>query len=219
MTVNLRHFLKFIIVIAAVTLVSCATTGGIPKVVDANKGGIGTLVSFRDAAVPFASDRPHTLFFVKVGEDGDLLGQPTVITSNYSNGVFLYALNLEPGRYAAVAGQYTNTFELDNETVITERIVFFEKKLIQNSAVDVRPGRIAFMGDFDIQNHTTYYEDSDAAQDHYMKLLTKEEQLLGSLVKNKNDERRTRWFLKFASRQFKKSGWAEGIKKQRAEFK
>lgn len=205
--------------IGVVTLVSCATTRGIPKAVDATRGGIGTLMSFRDAAVPFASDRPHTVFFVKAGEDGDLISQPTVIASNYSNGSFLYALNLEPGRYTAVAGQYTNVLELDDETVITERIVFFEKTLVQNVVVDVEPGRIVFMGDLDIQNHTTYYEDSDAAQDHYMKLLNKEEQLLGSLVENNNDERRTRWFLKFALRQFKNSDWVDGIKKQRAEYK
>lgn len=218
--INLRLLTATIAAVTAVvTLVSCATTGGIPKAVDANRGGIGTLMSFNEAALSFMSDRPHTIFFVKAGEDGDLFSQPTLITSNYSNGVFLYALNLEPGRYAAVAGQYTNMLELDEETIATERIVFFEKDLIQNSVVDVEPGRIAFMGDIKVQNHTIYYEDPDAAQEHYMKLLTKEDQLLGSLVKKINDKRRTKWFLKFASRHLKKSGWLEGIKKQQAEFK
>lgn len=214
--INLRFLTA---VIAVVTLVSCSTTGGVPKAVDANSGGIGTLLSFRDAALPFVSDRSHTVFLVKVGEGGDLFSQPTLITSNYSNGAFLYALNLEPGRYAAVAGQFTDILELETETVVTEEIVFFDKEIIQSSAVNVEPGRIVFMGDLDIQNHTTYYEDPDAAQVHYMALFTDEDQLLGTLVENKNDKRRTKWFLKFALRHLKKGGWSGNIKKQLAEFK
>lgn len=213
---NLR--LLFIIITTA-AIVSCATTGGVPKAVDADSGGIGTLLSFRDAALPFVSDRPHKFFLVKVDESGDLFNQNTLITSNYFHGAFLYALNLEPGKYAAVAGQFTNIVQIDNETEKTEKIVFFDKDIIQASVVNVEPGRITFMGDFDIQSHTRYYEDPDEAQEHYMALLTREVQLLGSLVKNKNDEKRTKWFLKFASRHLEKGGWSDGIEKQLAVFK
>lgn len=176
------------------------------------------MVSFRDPVLSFLSDRPSKLYFVKADEGIDPFSQDSLIPSNFSGGGVLYALNLEPGKYVAVAGEYTNTKEINDEVVITQVMVYFEKNLIKKSEVTVTEGRIAFMGDYQIQTTAVKYEEPDRAQEHYMDIVKGDTVMFGHLTEKKTDQRTEKRFLRFAKKQLKGSVWYRQIKNRRAEL-
>ncbi|MGA8206269.1 MAG: hypothetical protein WB812_17270, partial [Woeseiaceae bacterium] len=117
--------------------------------------------------------------FVRVEAEGDVYTAPAFVESNWvgKHGK-VYALNVPPGRYAAVAFRTRGGSLL---AVRDKQWVFLEKELIDVTTVDVAAGQIVFAGTYTTggtawkSSAADKDQDSvsaaDAAQVHYLQLM------------------------------------------------
>jgi hypothetical protein len=132
---------------------------------------------------------------VRVEEGGDPLSRQALIPSNYSEDGYVYLLNARPGRYAAVAaallrgggGTQTTTIPIGGGGGFsgsagvsftpgpTERITLLPGDEIQGTLVEVKPGSVAFMGEWKLSESLLKKigddDDADAAQRHYFRVM------------------------------------------------
>ncbi len=175
---SLRVLLVFV---ALNTALACATTPP-PSPLNTESSVIGIKVNVR--GFKLFSTPSERVYFVRIDE-GVLLSQEGTIASNYSQDGYVYLVNAEPGRYAAVAashsrpqpttapgvpvaggGHVTVTVSL---TTISWDTIYFPTGLIQKTAVTVGPGAAAFMGDLVVDG--SGLGGADGAQLYYLRLV------------------------------------------------
>jgi hypothetical protein len=103
-----------------------------------------------------------TVYFVKLGPEGEADRIGDLIESNYDRRGQFYLLNAEPGRYVAVgvtAVQKGGTTPVASSGALTFGLGvnlasewLFDDEVIRLSEVEVTPGRLVHMGDFRLKH-------------------------------------------------------------------
>lgn len=173
--------------------------------VDANSGVIGIKVAVDKLG---STERAY---FVRL-DDGDPLARPYVIQANYFEDGYVYLLNARPGRYAAVAASNRR-----KAGTPSEYIVYFPAQAIEQTIVELEPGRVAFMGDWALVTPWMpgMGTESDAAQTHYSKLLMTRgsgfAHYPGSVEGSDHSDAALMDFLANAHKRLARLGWSEAI--------
>lgn len=120
------------------------------------------------APLRIISNRPATVYLARLNENDAIDGAVTIIHTNYQRGDYAYVLGIEPGKYAAVAMSYMKS-EMEYHT-------FFDRKTIEKSIIEVKPGEVAYAGKFLVDEYlkSVYLnieKHGDTAQVHYYKQL------------------------------------------------
>ncbi len=157
---------KIVFIIIALSILGC----GLPKSlrVTENKDSSVIGVSIRTVTLKIFSNKPETVYFVKLDEkDENNLGNK-IIPTNYVRGDYAYLVNAQPGKYAAVASFFTQTDNFYNS--------FFDAATIKSTVIDVGPNQIVFMGKIRIENrmknlYQNIEQNGDKSQLHYYNLL------------------------------------------------
>jgi len=166
---------KILVLFIIVELVGCAAIPP-PKPQEPQSAAIGISVQLR-APIRIFSSNADMVYFIKIDEEGDLYNQERFIRSNYLKDGQVYFLNVEPGRYAAVAcyqiksvtrmNPYTGQMSGRTESEYT---TFFPEELIKLTEVSVKAGTIKFMGTY-VVDQTAGFREADNAQLHYFQLI------------------------------------------------
>jgi hypothetical protein len=136
-----------------------------PQPLDPERSVIGITVATR-APIKLFTDKNEMVYFIKVDEGGDLYNQGKFIRSNYTTGGQVYLINAKPGRYAAVACYEKKKSQL----MVGEYTTLFPKELIKLTEVLVAPGKIAFMGDY-VVDQSVGLKGADSSQRHYCQVI------------------------------------------------
>ena len=140
---------------------------------DPERGAIAVTVRGR---FPLGQKSPAIqVYFVRLAEDADMYSAESVIASDFSKGKQVYLLNAKPGRYVAVAARLRNQAAF---VAAGDYVVFFDRALIPQTAIEVTAGRIAFMGDLAVDLKVKMSE-ADEAQMHYLRLVEPEAARMG----------------------------------------
>ena len=181
---------------AALTLGCVGFGPPVPPPVQAPANPSAALIAIK--VVP-GSLPTHRVYFVRVEEGGDPLSGLVLIPSNYFEDGYVYLLNATPGRYAAVAaaclllnrsrgGTQTTTMPVGGGGGFSgsvgvsftpgpvERITLLPADAIQGTLVEVKPGSVAFMGEWTLSDKASWKgiegdDHTDAAQRHYFRLM------------------------------------------------
>lgn len=207
-----------------------------PEPLGSNSSMIALAVKNR-APIKLFSNSPDRVYFVRL-EEGDSPNTSTqVIPSNYAKGNYIYLLNAEPGRYAAVACMRVQrtmaapaapasgvsvSFNPGSKSTYTS---YFAEDLIEMTQVTVTPGSINFIGEYTVDD--AKLKDPDSAQLHYYRLIEpgaeKGRGLLalfagkleisyrGSLHEVKRDAEAEAQFLAAAKKHLAETGWSSLI--------
>lgn len=157
----MRGMTKVSLALAVLALAGCAT--GLPARSGPERGGIGISVQVRPLiGLAIFTRTSQRVYFVRVDGEAGLFAQDHFILSNYSADGWVYLLDAQPGRYAAVASVSSKQGRDD--------VIVFSKQLIEATVVTVSPGAMAFMGEYLVD--TSYsVEHADTAQRHYLKVI------------------------------------------------
>ncbi|MCP4131935.1 MAG: hypothetical protein GY754_13235 [bacterium] len=144
------------------------------------------------------------VYFVKVDNKEQVFRGLQVKATNHISGRYAYLINAEPGTYVAVASSYANNGK--------QFVTFFDKKTIQATCFEVKPGEIKYMGDLEVISELSLGGLFDEAQKHYskrLKPLLRQGRYLyrGKLSKMTNSKASGKNFLSKAKEIFKDSGW------------
>lgn len=173
-----RHFL--LLSLAVVVVAASCNSLPPPSPTDAKSAGVGISVLVR-APIAIFSGEPDTVLFVKLPESGEIDFQHGVVAqSNYSSDGYWYLLGTEPGRYAAVACFRSQKhsgaaappppgFSM-NMSVQVESTTYFPTEMIRMSQTDVRPGQIAFMGSYTV-DQSVGLDGADPVQLHCYRMI------------------------------------------------
>ncbi len=110
------------------------------------------------------------VYFVRLDEkDADNLGNK-IVQSNYVRGDYAYIINVQPGKYAAIASYFTHNDICHN--------TFYDAAIINSTVIEVGPNQVVFAGQLFINNKMkTLYRnievDGDKAQLYYYNMLKK----------------------------------------------
>ena len=230
-----------VVALTTFALVGCATIPP-PKPQDPQSAAIGISVKLR-APIRIFSNNADMVYFIKIDEEGDLYNQERFIRSNYLKGGQVYFLNVEPGRYAAVACYQVKSVPKMNPytghmsgTTESEYTTFFPEELIKLTEVLVEAGTIQFMGTYVVDQNLGFQE-ADNAQLHYFQLIAPgayfepvTTMLLsmitghgkycyaGSLHEEHCDKQDEIEFLTNALKHFKNSDWFYSVQKRLEEL-
>jgi hypothetical protein len=195
-------------------LLSCSATVPPPAPVDAESSAIGMALKIREGPLRLTAKTPEVVLFVRLEESEDLenlKSKDELIPSNYVRDEYAYLLNVEAGRYLAVAAVYGEDVEpfaspeLSTGTSANlgggfgagvgvsytldigggEDIYrnYFSKELIAQTLTIVQPGSFAFMGRF-VTDQSMSFGDGDEVQIHFLSVLEGPAAQRSSLVKN-----------------------------------
>ncbi len=224
-----------------VELAGCVTIPP-PRPYAPGSAAIGISVKLR-APIRMFSSNADKVYFIKIDEEGDLYNQERFIRSNYLKDGQVYYLNVEPGRYAAVAcyqiksvtrmNPYTGQMSGRTESEYT---TFFPEELIKLTEVLVEAGTIKFMGKY-VVDQTTSFQEADNAQLHYFQLIAPgayfqptttlllsmlsghgDYYYTGSLHEEHCDKEDETEFLTNALEHFKNSDWINNVQKRLEEL-
>jgi hypothetical protein len=178
----------------------------------------------------------HRVYFVRVEEGDDPLSQEVLIPSNYFEDAYVYLLNARPGHYAAVAvawlheggptqtatmpigggGGFSGSASYSYTPPPVEDVTLLPENAIQGTLVEVKPGSVAFMGEWVLSKPWLKEiggdDDADAAQRHYFRLM--EVQGIGTShhrgSEPKSDRSDGAWlaFLPHARKRLADTGWS-----------
>ncbi len=129
------------------------------------------------------------LTFSKLGDDGIIsseLYQTSVVKNNH-----YHLLNVEPGTYVVVAASYSRGASLSaaagNVRVGVTRVfgenILFSRDLLEKTKIELRPGHLAIMGEFDFgidgrmalaPSAAQFLKAADSVQAHYAKAIDPE---------------------------------------------
>src|SRR5574341_654760 len=204
---------KVSLVLAALALAGCATA--LPPRSGPERGGIGISVRVRPPTIiPFISRLSEQVYFARMDGARGLFSQDTPVLSNDSAGIWVYLLDVPPGRYAAVASVYSR--DQDKRKYIT----VFSKELIEATLVTVSPGAMAFMGEH-LVDASSNVREAEAVQRHYWDFIAPSAGprflgispnaptvFLGSPLESSRDPRTEARFLRDAADHFQGTEWA-----------
>ena len=166
--------IRVIALFVALLGVSCASPP--PAPIGPNSVGLAIHVKVRPV-VRLVSEAPAQVLFVRLSAEGGSITDGEPIPSNYASGDTLYLLNAAPGTYVAVAcfkhlEPTPSSAPLPQGVSITVRpgpsnyTTYFQEPMIHATTVTPQPGRIAFMGNF-VVDQNMGFEDADPTQRAY----------------------------------------------------
>ena len=165
----------YVVALTTFALAGCATIPP-PRPYASDSAAIGISIKLR-APIRMFSSNADMVYFIKIDEEGDLYNQERFIRSNYLKDGQVYFLNVEPGRYAAVAcyqiksvtrmNPYTGQMSGRTESEYT---TFFPEELIKLTEVLVEAGTIKFMGTY-VVDQTLDFQEADNTQLYYFQLI------------------------------------------------
>ncbi|GMT42896.1 MAG: hypothetical protein IEMM0002_1307 [bacterium] len=219
--------LRLINVLAMFALASCSTAPP-PDPAHENSSGIGITMSVKNPSKR-REHSPQTkmdeIYLVRLDKYDDPLERSAFIPSNYSSDGVLYFLDLEPGRYSAVAGYYISddvySAGCSVRTICRYVGVYFDKKLIEATEVSVTPGRVVFMGDIVVSINSFYSGEPDGAQKllYDRRLLAESGLSGGSMSKVSRNAAAEKIFLMTTKKQFEGSKWEKMVSRQLRDLK
>lgn len=122
--------------------------------------------------ISFRSRLPDCVYFAKLNDEGELYLQGRYVKSNYNSARPFpparrhYLVNAPAGRYVVIGCSVSETPA--EQTYYNT--IFFSGLSIERTAVQVRPGTIAFMGEYTFIA-LDGFDFADAAQLHYRDLI------------------------------------------------
>jgi hypothetical protein len=182
--------------------------------IDASAVAVG--ISMRKVEALFGPFPVRRVYFVRLEEREDILKQDRFIYSDASSNGYVYLMNTQPGRYAAVA------FSLPAPASEFSRDLYLlPKALIQQTVTTVAPGTIGYLGDYSLGVSGMLKVGSDSIENHYASLLSGEyfnNFYVAELLSSTHDEQKKKQFLQVTDEEvLKKSGgaWSVWIQQQR----
>ena len=188
---RLRTAGLFLCVVAAYLFSGCAATIPPPDPSGPESAALGIALKMR-GPVKIISKKPDLVFFARVEEGEeikDLLKKWDLIPSTMTDGEAVYALNIAPGTYVAVAATYGADLPprgLRSESVeiapeICPELVeylrgdntyrnYLSRGLIEKSMITVEPGTCVFAGRL-VGDQSVTFGEGDGMQWHFMKVL------------------------------------------------
>ena len=182
----------FVLCAIAMCLFSgCAATIPPPDPAGSESSALGIALKMR-SPVKIVSKKPDLVFFARVeeGEDiKDLLRKWDLVPSTMTDGEDVYALNIAPGTYVAVAATYgadppppgLRAELVEIAPGISPELVeyvrgdntyrnYLSRGLIEKSMITVEPGTFAFAGRL-VGDQSVTFGEGDGMQWHFMKVL------------------------------------------------
>ena len=228
----------------------CEMEGKIPKALSQPADSNSSLLAVSFGPLEEFSDFVDKLIYISVlfvkFDSSESSNEPQMIASNYSKNGRAYLINAEPGRYAAVAllirlkesgmSIYVGTDGVSAFTSYSDSsdAVFFPQQIVDRSTIEVKPGEMAFMGDFTVELIPDITK-GDSAQQQYSRQFfelveTKDPALDKVKVKKKKIKKRPKhscyrgylidyfaldmkFFLRIKS-DFRNTGWNDIIQKR-----
>ncbi len=218
--------MKKLFVISSLSLLILTGCIAAPPKMSGDRGQVLALRLKIYESIKIFTYTPKLVYFAKVDEKNrDLKDQSNIVFSNYCYKYNVYLFNAEPGTYAAIAATYKG----QNDILYT---LLFPKELIEKSLVTLKPGEVAFMGNFTVKkpffSSPLTDRDYDSHQLNYYRKLSLftnrlAEFLLGDAFSSshldssgKNRERE-REFLKTSRPVVKNTKWNPLFKRRLAE--
>ena len=233
---------KTAIAIVTILLLSGCKSVPPPEPLGSNSSMIALALKNR-APIKLFSNSPDRVYFVRLEEGDNPNTAISLVPSNYAKGNYIYLLNAEPGRYAAVASMRVQrrmaapaapssglsiSFGAASKSTYT---TYFAEDIIEMTQVTVTPGSINFIGEYTVDD--AKLKDADQAQLHYYRLIEpgaeKNRGLLslfageleisyqGSLHEVQRDAEAEAKFLAAAKKHLGKAGWSDIITGRRVE--
>jgi hypothetical protein len=179
--------------------------------IDASAVAVG--ISMRKVEALFAPFPVRRVYFVRLEEREDILKQDRFIYSDASSNGYVYLMNTQPGRYAAVAFSLpVGDFSWD--------LYLLPKALIQQTVTTVAPGTIGYLGDYTLGVSGMLKVGINSIENHYASLLSGEyfnNFYVAELLSSTHDEQKKKQFLQVTDEEvLKKSGgaWSVWIQQQ-----
>jgi hypothetical protein len=134
---------RLLVLLMSALLLGCETVPPPPDpTAQPGQAAIGIAVAIRPP-LPLGSYAAAQIYFARVGDDGE-----PALEVLYASGYFkdgrAYALNVPPGRYAAVAGAF--------KVMGTQYISYFPRAVVTASTVPAAEGRVAFAGRYGLDS-------------------------------------------------------------------
>ncbi|VAX32149.1 hypothetical protein MNBD_NITROSPIRAE01-1064 [hydrothermal vent metagenome] len=134
--------------------------------------------------------------FARLGDD-DLISSEIYQTSTMKNNHY-YLLNARPGKYVAVAATYSRGTSIGGSAgnisgVITRVFgenILFSSELVEKTKIELLPGSLAIMGEFDFSvdgrmalapSASQFLKNADSVQAHYAKAIDSEMESRGAM--------------------------------------
>lgn len=183
------HGMSKLFAIAALPLfaLGCAT-GNVKVDSPAAEAAAAIVIRIPNTCLPLMPCANKTLSFARLGDGGELIADELYQTTVERDDHY-YLLNAKPGRYVAVAAAYARSLRTGaalggGVTFRASRVfgenILFSEALVRQTLVEVRPGMLAVMGefDFDIEGRmgfapsaAGFMREADKVQLHYAKAL------------------------------------------------
>jgi len=180
--------------------------------IDASAVAIG--ISMKQVVPFFGPSRIGRVYFVRLEEREEILKQDRFIRSDTSSNDYVYLMNAQPGRYAAVA------FSLPAGELSWD-LYLLQKALIQQTVTTVAPGTIGYLGEFILLRGLGMRKvGGDSIQNHYASILSGEylnNVYVAELLSSTQDEQTKKQFLRVTDEELlKNSGgaWSAWIQQQ-----
>ena len=185
----IRTLASIPVLIALLFGISIAAKDRKTPVVDPTRGAIGVSIKIKGPTPLSVATNADHAFFVKIEEGVDVLQAKEILLGRFNEANQIYMLNVEPGTYVAIG---TTTL---NKKLVTN--VYFDKEMIQATAVTVEAGKIAFMGEI-VAKEGFLIKNADEAQTYYLKHLGR-----GMIAKLQSLERDSKTTTEFWQRAVK----------------
>lgn len=185
----------FVILTMPLIFAGCAT-GNIKASPPLADSASAIVIKIPSSCLPLSPCANKTLTFARLNGDGDVISgelyQTSVVRDNH-----YYLLNAKPGRYVAVAAAYARSMNTNSDlggglTFTASRVfgenILFSEELVRQTLVEVAPGSLAVMGEYDYSiegrmvfapSAAQFMKDADPVQIHYAKALDPEMETRG----------------------------------------
>ena len=134
----MTNYKNILFVISLFIFLGCAITKPPPKLTDSQKGAIGIRVKTIAPINFFGPQNTDLVYFIRLDDNEDPYDSNYFIPSNHKDGENIYLLNVEPGRYSAVACYNKN--EKTQNTPESEYTTIFSMKIIELTQTTVTAG-------------------------------------------------------------------------------
>ncbi|MDA3898904.1 MAG: hypothetical protein PF637_00140 [Spirochaetes bacterium] len=119
-------------------------TQKIPKYLQQPENQKSTIIGIKVQVKNNPSLKAKRVVFCRLQKSSDMYKSPSCVISNYWDGEYAYLINEPPGKYVAVAAEFT----LKKERYCS----YFSKEMIKETELSVQKSEIAFLGDFRVNN-------------------------------------------------------------------
>lgn len=190
-----KSLLLIVGVVISSFLMGCIT-GNVKVSQPESQSASGIVIKISEICLPLMPCSDQTVTFAKLGDDGIIsseLYQTSVMKNNH-----YYLLNAKPGQYVAVAATYSRKTSIGvsaedingRVTRVFGENILFSKALIEKTKIELMPGSLAIMGEFDFgidgrmalaPSASKFLKDADSVQAHYAKAIDSEMEFRGAM--------------------------------------